>query len=86
MAIHQILTSNVASITDLKKNPMGVITQGTIEDGAIAILNRNEPVFYCVSPELFAYIQEVLEDAELGEQAKQRLATLEPVEVTLDDL
>lgn len=86
MAIHQILTSHVASITDLKKNPMAVISQGTKQDGAIAVLNRNEPVFYCVSPAFFARMQELLEDQKLAEQAEQRLATLDPIEVNVDDL
>ncbi|UXN37040.1 stability protein StbD [Avibacterium paragallinarum] len=86
MAIQQILTRHTASISDLKKNPMGIVSEGTEQEGAIAILNRNEPVFYCVTPRLFAVIQEILEDQELGELATQRLATLDPVEVRLDDL
>ncbi|MEE6076306.1 type II toxin-antitoxin system Phd/YefM family antitoxin [Avibacterium paragallinarum] len=86
MAIQQILTRHTASISDLKKNPMGIVAEGTEQEGAIAILNRNEPVFYCVNPRLFAVIQEILEDQELGEIATQRLATLDPVEVRLDDL
>ncbi|MCW9732577.1 stability protein StbD [Avibacterium sp. 20-15] len=86
MAIHQILTRHTASISDLKKNPMGIVSEGTVEEGAIAILNRNEPVFYCINPALFAAIQEMLEDKELGEIATKRLATLDPVEVSLDDL
>ncbi|TNH45227.1 type II toxin-antitoxin system Phd/YefM family antitoxin [Photorhabdus luminescens] len=57
---YQILTNTVASITDLKRNPMGIYLQG--EGEAIAILNRNEPAFYCVPPELFAYYQERLTD------------------------
>ncbi|ETS30936.1 hypothetical protein PTE_02882 [Photorhabdus khanii NC19] len=50
---YQILTNVAASITDLKRNPMGTYLQG--EGEAIAILNRNEPAFYCVPPELFSY-------------------------------
>ncbi|WP_323840400.1 type II toxin-antitoxin system Phd/YefM family antitoxin [Photorhabdus africana] len=60
----QILTNTTASITDLKRNPMGTYLQG--EGEAIAILNRNEPAFYCVPPELFAYYQEFAEDAALN--------------------
>ena len=48
MAIHQILTEQAASITDLKRNPMGVIRES--ENGVIAILNRNQPAFYCLTP------------------------------------
>ncbi|TNH05969.1 type II toxin-antitoxin system Phd/YefM family antitoxin [Testudinibacter sp. TR-2022] len=84
MAIHQILTNTVASITDLKKNPMGTVAAS--DSGAIAILNRNEPAFYCVTPELFEYFQEMLEDQRLNRIADERLKTLEAVKVSLDEL
>lgn len=84
MAIHYILTQQAASITDLKRDPMGIAQAS--EDGAVAILNRNQPAFYCVTPALFEYFQELAEDAELGRIAQERLSTLDPVEVSLDDL
>ena len=84
MAIHYILTQQAASITDLKRDPMGIAQAS--EDGAVAILNRNQPAFYCVTPALFEYFQKLAEDAELGRIAEERLATLDPVEVSLDDL
>ena len=84
MAIHQILTQQAASITDLKRDPMGIAQAS--QEGAVAILNRNQPAFYCVTPALFEYFQNLAEDAELGRIAEERLATLDPVEVSLDDL
>ena len=84
MAIHHILTQQAASITDLKRDPMGIAQAS--EDGAVAILNRNQPAFYCVTPALFEYFQNLAEDAELGRIAEERLATLDPVEVSLYDL
>lgn len=84
MAIHQILTQQAASITDLKRDPMGIAQAS--QEGAVAILNRNQPAFYCVTPALFEYFQELAEDAELGRIAQERLSTLDPVEVSLDDL
>ena len=84
MAIHHILTQQAASITDLKRDPMGIAKAS--QEGAVAILNRNQPAFYCVTPALFEYFQELAEDAELGRIAQERLATLDPVEVSLDDL
>lgn len=86
MAIHQILTENAASITDLKKNPMGIVAAGTEGSGALAILNRNEPAFYCVTPELFEYFQELAEDLELGKIALARKKNGTPVKVDIDDL
>jgi stability protein stbD (antitoxin) len=64
MAIHQILTQQAASITDLKRNPMGIAQAS--KQGAIAILNRNQPVFYCVTPELFEYFKKLADAEELG--------------------
>ena len=84
MAIHHILTQQAASSTDLKRDPMGIAQAS--QEGAVAILNRNQPAFYCVTPALFEYFQELAEDAELGRIAQERLATLDPVEVSLDDL
>lgn len=81
---YQILTTTAASITDLKKNPMGTVAEG--EGGAVAILNRNEPAFYCVPPELYAYYLELAEDAELNRIADERLQDAEFVSVNLDDL
>lgn len=60
----QILTTTAASITELKRDPMGTFNAG---DGApVAILNRNEPAFYCVPPALYAHLMDILEDEELG--------------------
>lgn len=79
----QILSRTAASITDLKRNPMGTVSEGGGE--AVAILNRNEPAFYCVPPELYARLLELAEDAELALIAEER-KNGDTVEVSLDDL
>ena len=84
MAIHQILTQQAASTTDLKRDPMGIAQAS--EDGAVAILNRNQPAFYCVTPALFEYFQELAEDAELGRIAQERKADGDFVAVNINDL
>lgn len=84
MNIHQVLTHNTASITDLKRDPMGIALAS--DSGAIAILNRNTPAFYCVTPDLFAYFQELLENQELNRLADERILSLDPVKVSLDEL
>lgn len=81
---YQILSDTAASITDLQKNPMGIIAEG--EGNPVAILNRNEPAFYCVPPELFAWFMELAEDAELNKIADERVQSLDTVSVNLDDL
>lgn len=81
---YQILTTIAASITDLKRNPMGIVAEG--EGDAVAILNRNEPAFYCVPPELYAYYRDLAEDAQLNAVADERMKQPDIVSVNLDDL
>lgn len=81
---YQILSNTAASITDLKRNPMGTVQEG--EGNPVAILNRNEPAFYCVPPELFAWYVELAEDALLNQVADERMKSPEIVSVSLDDL
>ncbi len=81
---YQILTNIAASITDLKRNPMGTVAEG--EGNAVAILNRNEPAFYCVPPELYAYYRDLAEDAQLNAVADERMKNPDIVSVIIDDL
>jgi antitoxin StbD len=43
---HLLLAPFTASVTELKRDPMGTVQAG--EGGPVAILNRNEPAFYCL--------------------------------------
>lgn len=80
---HPILTDVSASISDFKKNPKSVMEQG---DGApIAILNRNEPVFYVVPAAAYEALMDKLEDIELAVIVQDRLGQTE-VEVSLAEL
>ncbi|MGL4716259.1 MAG: type II toxin-antitoxin system Phd/YefM family antitoxin [Aeromonas sp.] len=81
---YQILSATAASITELKRNPMGTLRDG--EGDAVAILNRNEPAFYCVPPALYAYYLELAEDAELNRIVDERLEKPDFVSVKLDEL
>ena len=61
---HSIHAHVTASVTELKRNPMGTIAAG---DGAtVAILNRNEPAFYCVPAKEYEAMLNLIEDAELN--------------------
>ncbi len=80
---HQILSQTAASITELKRNPMGTVATG--EGAPVAILNRNEPAFYCVPAKAFEDMMERLEDLELNAIADAR-AGQKRVKVTLDAL
>jgi antitoxin StbD len=82
---HTVLASTTVSITELKRNPMAAVAAG--EGHAVAILNHNEPTFYCVPASAYEALLERLENLELNAMADDRLATGEvPVKVSLDDL
>jgi antitoxin StbD len=80
---HQILTETAASISELKRNPMGTVAAG--EGFPVAILNRNEPAFYCVPARVFEAMMERLEDLELNTIADAR-ADQKRLKVTLNEL
>jgi antitoxin StbD len=80
---HTILTSTSASVTELKKDPMNTVAAG---DGfPIAILNRNEPVFYCIPRKAYEDLMDKLEDLELNAIADARIGQ-KSVRLELDDL
>ena len=78
-----ILANVTASVSELKKNPMGTVAAG--EGYAVAILNRNAPAFYCVPARAYEAMLEKLEDMELNAIADAR-AGQPIVKVTLDAL
>lgn len=74
-----ILSDTSASISELKKNPMATVNAG--EGYPVAILNRNQPAFYCVPAELYEQMLDALDDQELvklvNERSSQRLIDVE---------
>ena len=78
-----ILTEMVTSISELKANPMKVVASG--EGMPIAVLNRNEPAFYCVPVRAYEAMMDLIEDKELLEIVSNRIDE-ESVKVTIDDL
>ena len=80
---HLILADTSASVSELKKNPMGTVAAG---DGfPVAILNRNEPAFYCVPAKAYEALLDRLEDLELNAIADAR-AGQAVIEVAIDAL
>ena len=80
---HKILALVSASVSELKKNPMGTVAAG--EGFPVAILNRNEPVFYCVPAKAYEAMLDRLEDLELNAIADAREGQAVH-RVSLDDL
>lgn len=59
---HTILASVTASVSELKRNPMGTVAAG--EGFPVANLNHNEPAFYCIPAKTWEAMVERLEDIE----------------------
>ncbi|MCF6318129.1 MAG: type II toxin-antitoxin system Phd/YefM family antitoxin [Proteobacteria bacterium] len=81
--VNTVLADTTASVSELKKNPMAVVSSG---DGfPIAILNRNKPAFYCIPAATWEVLFDKLEDIELAQIAKQRMND-KSFKVSLDEL
>ena len=62
---------------------MEVVSNGFGE--AVAILNRNNPAFYCVPADMYERLMDLIEDKELIKLAEQ-VDTEETVKVSLNEL
>jgi antitoxin StbD len=81
--IHTVLADVTTSISELKKNPMAVVEQG--EGFPVAVLNRNQPAFYCVPAAAYEALMDKLEDMELALLVEAR-RDQEEITVDIDDL
>ena len=80
---HPVFTELTASVSELKRNPMATVAAG--EGFPVAILNRNQPAFYCVPAKAYEAMLDRLEDVELNALADAR-ANEQVVRLTLDEL
>lgn len=78
---HIILSHTSASVSELKKNPMATVNAGA--GFPVAILNRNQPAFYCIPAALYEKMLETLDDNELIRLVKER-ADQELIDIDLD--
>lgn len=80
-----ILADACVGISELKKNPAAVVAAA--RDRQVAILNRNRPVAYVISPQAWERICDLFEDLRDVELVRERLAEAdEEIEVALDEL
>lgn len=78
-----ILAETAASIAELKKDPVGTVAAG---DGfPVAILDHNEPAFYCIPAKAYEALMDKLEDVELATIVEARTNQPE-IEMDWDDL
>ncbi|MBN6774447.1 type II toxin-antitoxin system Phd/YefM family antitoxin [Pseudomonas granadensis] len=80
---HVVLSNVVASISELKKDPMGTVAAGG--GHSVAILNRNQPAFYCVPAKEYEAMMTRLDDLELIALCKDR-ENDPTIRVSIDDL
>jgi antitoxin StbD len=83
--MNTVLSPYAASVTELKRNPSGLLAQSDGE--AVAILNHNRPTAYLIPARTYEAMLERLEDAELMEVVRSRNGEkARAQEVSLDDL
>ncbi len=68
--MEKIRARKSVSISDLKKNPSGVILESSGE--AVAILNHNRPTAYLLAAQVFEAIMDRLDDADLARLVNER--------------
>jgi antitoxin StbD len=84
MSITQsIHARTTVSITDLRRNPSGILADAG--DFPIAILNHNKPAAYLLSANAYEALLDRLDDIELGKIAKERQGG-KTIKVKLEDL
>lgn len=81
--IRPILTDYTIDLIAFKRNPMEAVEQG--EGLTVAVLNRNQPVFYCVPADAYEAMMDKLEDVELTSLFEERQNQPE-IEINKNDL
>jgi len=83
--MERILSRYTASISELKRNPAALLRKAAGEP--IAILNHNSPTAYLVPVEVYEAMYEIIEDEELAEVVRKRLAMQEtPIDVDINQI
>jgi antitoxin StbD len=72
LVMQRIHARSSVSISDLKKNPSGIINQAHGEP--VAILNHNRPTAYLLPADTFDIIMEQLDDLDLVRLVRERQA------------
>jgi antitoxin StbD len=80
-----ILADAVVSISDFEENPMAVLDAA--QGFPVAVLNHNQPIFYCVPAAAYEALMDKLEDAELAQIVKKRIDdNNEMVDISVNEL
>lgn len=83
--MRQVLSSCSASISELKKDPVALLTEA--EGSPVVIFNHNVPAAYLMPAETYEWLMEKLEDYELAMIVKERAGEKsDAIKVNIDEL
>ena len=81
--VRPILADYSVNISEFKQDPM--LTISVAGGFPVAIINKNEPIFYCIPAEDFEMLVDKLDDLELAQLVKERKESVE-IDISIDDL
>ena len=81
--MQSVLADAAVSVSELKKNPLAVLSGA--HGSAVAILNHNRVMGYMVPADVFDAMMERLDDLDLAELVRARRHEA-PIPVELEDL
>ena len=80
---HEIFANYTVSVTDLRRNPSGILEDAG--DRPVAVLNHNRPAAYLLSASAYQALLEKLDDVSLINAVKTRRGG-KTVKVKIEDL
>lgn len=83
MPTRPILADNSTTLDEFRENPLAAVEAA--HGLPVAVLNDNQPAFYCVPAEIFEALIDKLDDLELSQLVTQRKESPE-VEINIDDI
>ena len=72
LLIEEVLADACVSVSTLKKNPASIIAEAQLRQ--VAILSRNRPVAYLISPKVWEHVLDVFAERRLVKEAQTALA------------
>lgn len=78
------LIETTISMTDFVQDPIGVIA--SCGHNVLNVTDKDKPVVYCLSPQLYEQVLDVLDDIELGLIADERERRGEIVRMDIENL
>ena len=71
LLIEEVLADACVSVSTLKKKPASIIAEAQLRQ--VAILSRNRPVAYLISPKVWEHVLDVFAERRLVQEAEAAL-------------